>query len=796
MKNQLFTTNLFFVLIIILVLNLSTQTNLANALTLSRSSNSGDLQTIYPGDTFTIKFSVGLTGSRDIYNTATPRRQVSEDTTKLIDSSGYELESLVVGSTTRYYRKASNDQIVDNSGYVIHKDANDKIVNITDNANNIIRTYTIKTGDRDRDADGNQIKAPPNTPLTDSLQHHYNDEAIGIVASDTNIPSLKRNNIEITRVTDVSQRLSSPPTTTGTDYSLADKTQNRDLPSHKTLSSLITLTGRVSNTPGVYTVTITDITHSEDFPSAPSQDSLTFTIYVVKRTGTVAGATTTFDSTPDDGVEYGYNDQDIQLNNADTDDTGVSYFDFSENNAPIYYSVEGNGHLYVKAAADRMTTPTSPLLTSSAAPVYLKMNSSTNKVTAHVAGNPGKTAIFIFSGPTLNKVPRLEITAGDNQIGVTGGRLEDYLEVKVTDGNGRAVTEVAVKFDDGDTITDSHFIAVPGTTVYAQNPTVSPFSTSTLTTPLPAQEIYIQTDNSGLAKVYYQLGATASTTLGDIKINASLAGHTHPYISKEFSATGTTDSRTASLVILSGDSQSGTKGNNLANSLVVIARSTAGHRIPNVVIQFRSITGTFRPNIGTQQPEIDDDATDGLEPGKLPAGTPARNNPISGQQIYVITGANGEASVEYNVGQTVVARDVIAEVRFESAQTAYDFAVDRVTFNINGTTTTAPTRPTTPAIPDITVSPSSISGAPNSTRAITVTAGTATIRVQGDSGFTAAGGTISGSGSAWSIGLPDTAGSTYILTASASGYNDATIPVSVTARRQPPQRRQPPARSR
>ena len=62
-------------------------------------------------------------------------------------------------------------------------------------------------------------------------------------------------------------------------------------------------------------------------------------------------------------------------------------------------------------------------------------------------------------------------------------------------------------------------------------------------------------------------------------------------------------------------------------------------------------------------------------------------NPARGQQIYVKTGPNGEAGVTYNVGQLTEAREIVAEVRHEAGDTQYDFAIDRVTFNVNGRAT-------------------------------------------------------------------------------------------------------------
>ena len=78
----------------------------------------------------------------------------------------------------------------------------------------------------------------------------------------------------------------------------------------------------------------------------------------------------------------------------------------------------------------------------------------------------------------------------------------------------------------------------------------------------------------------------------------------------------------------------------------------------------------------------------------------------------------------------------------------------------------------------ISVSPSSLSGAPGDERTITVTPSTAS--VVGTFGFRSAGGSITGAGSTRIITLPNTPGQSYILTASASGYNNRNITVQVT----------------
>ena len=100
-------------------------------------------------------------------------------------------------------------------------------------------------------------------------------------------------------------------------------------------------------------------------------------------------------------------------------------------------------------------------------------------------------------------------------------------------------------------------------------------------------------------------------------------------------------------------------------------------------------------------------------------------NPRSGQQIYVETGPNGEAGVTYNVGQLVQARDVIAEIREEAQEgTQYDFAIDRVVFDVNGRGgTSQPSQPSQPAAVTntITLTLSSTTGEPGDEIDVTVT---------------------------------------------------------------------------
>ena len=791
MKNQLFTRNFFLGILIPLVLVFSLLGTPADALKFSRSSpsSSGDLQTVFANRDFKISFSVSSgSNTTPIKNSSGKLVDASNadpDQARRIDSSGYLVTDDIGGRTYRNITTNPTGTLVidprptystNPDGSTADPDAAgtpDSSAYYVDTSRNVVdadgKAVYVQTGGGTR-ADNSdpqnpvaanpwrytRAKADPTPKIVDSLRYHYNQEALNITIP-TNLTLKKINTYT------VNLDASNSPHT----MDEAKNSVNEDK-----ISSSISLTYTASAV-GTYDIIISDETPPTDRPGAEAPD-LVFRVFVVKDIGAVQNVATNFEGR--DGVDYGYDTQDWQLNDNDTD-TNI-YFDFDTEDAPVTYSVEGSGRVYIKLG-DRVTSLTKTLHTSSDAPVYLDMSGGTNKVTAYVAGNAGKTAIFIFSGATQDKRPRIEITQGQNQVGATSGRLEKYLEVKVTDGRRSAVPGVAVQF--ATTATGAMFIPVPGTEVYGNstallNTLVTPLGpmntatyTATATTPpKKGTPVFIQTDRSGLAKVYYELGTDTTQTTQTIE--ATLVGDPLTTIDrptkKDFTARlGTAGStRVANLEIVSGNPQSATKGKLLTNPLVVIARSTADYRIPNVVIQFRANTGTLSLHGLTEQP------TFGTGPGQVPTGTP---NPTSGQQIYVKTGSDGQASVNYNVGQLTVARDVIAEVRHEQQTgTQYDFAISQVTFNINGNTTTttppATTQPTQPTTPSLTIS----TAGEGATRKVTVTAsdGVAVGVTLGGTALTTSQVVIAGTET--TITLPTTPG-TYTLTAAASGYTSA-----------------------
>ena len=292
MKN-LMTRKLLFGMLMVLVLAFSVQ-GIADALTFrDHTSSDGDLRTLLPNDPFTIKFSVNPTTSKDIFDSSTPKRQTSEDRTTLIDRSGYTVRAVTVNGTIKYFR-ISGSQVVDNSEYVIHEGGDKTVTAGT-------TEYQIETGDRDRDdTDGDLIKAAPDEPLSDSLQHHYNDEAIRIYVTTTTgarLGSLERSGTPISYFSASAARPSALPLPDDTDsVSLIEETKNRQLDSDLTLSSSITLNGKVTAA-GVYTITIEDMTHTADFPDndVPSERAThTFTLYVVPGTSSCSSYTHRF----------------------------------------------------------------------------------------------------------------------------------------------------------------------------------------------------------------------------------------------------------------------------------------------------------------------------------------------------------------------------------------------------------------------------------------------------------------------------------------------------------------------
>ena len=779
-----------FGMLIMLILVFSVQ-GIADALTF-KESRTGDLQTLLPNDTFTIKFSVNLTSPKDIFDTnMTPKRQEDEAGDD-IDSSGYEVT--LVDNT--YYRNIPDPAPIgeERDGFRDPEDtetgrqsATAAYVDTSGNAvdNEGRKIYENATG-------STRLKVAPASPKSDSLQHHYNDEAILVSVSGGTITSLKRNNTDIPWVTSGTAARRTAVDAAQVDdtdtptYSLIEETKNRQLDNDRTLtSSQITLTGQVSAV-GTYTIKIFDVTHEADFPAndfPATQAILTFTIYVVP----AAERATDLTRTAANAEQFSNDLADLQINNL----FGFTAVLGSETtNLPIIYEVQGSGSVYVEVtyddgSPDSKSSSMKRLETSNAAPVYLDMGGGSSKVTAWLRGqNPNSDSKSIAC---IYDYAQLEIIHGNNQVGATGGRLEEHLGVEITDAKDRPVPGLRVTFDAAQD--DASFIPFPGTTVYASDSrtldtaindtdstTVATSSSPDPTSTSNDDPIYVQTDSRGEAKVYYQLGANADN-VQDVNVTAAGASDT-------FVLTADDDARRASLQIVSMEQPSGA-GKEGVYYLTVIARSVGGHRIPNVIIEFEALSGSIRPRPGTGQPLADGTGN----PGTLPTGTTVAE---SGNEIFVVTGSDGEAEVEYNVGPTDATKIVTAEVHDEQGSLQYDFILDRVTFDVRNATSSRPDTSDDDdddddfVPPTLTVSETSITGRPGSTHDITITA-SRTAQVGGNffDQFVSAGGSASPSSGintfTSTLTLPSTEGTYDLVVSMGSERRTVRVTVSGTA---------------
>ena len=462
------------------------------------------------------------------------------------------------------------------------------------------------------------------TWLSESAAYYYNDEAVTISSDIT----LTRNGMTIP--------------VDGSTNALLD----RHADSHRRLASSITLKGS-HGTAGAHVITIRDSTLPADFPTDAQpgipRNSVTFTIYVVLD----RAATPT---TPTLAVVSGTNYQ------ADGNDFTDQIIDPADTSAPTNYRieyeiVEGPGRLYVQIDGTpiRKTSAVRTLSTSNAAAVRLDMNGGTNKVKATAAGAAPTTGIFIFG------YPNVAIVSGNNQEGGFGGRLDDPLIVKVTDGKGRAISGLAATFDIG-TGTGGMFIPVPGTTVYIDSAGVllSTITTAdpetqvaTSTRPAPAADIIVQTDSRGEARTYFQLGTTTAETSQTVTVTAGGAGLIVP---PNFRFTGESGTRRPTLSIFSGNNQTTDENGDIEDPLVVVVRM-GGNLKPSERVEFRTVKGTLSGRNDDNSASLDAKRVYGWTDGSGQAEVEYFQDPGSGRDTVTatISGDNYEREVTFGI---------------------------------------------------------------------------------------------------------------------------------------------------
>ena len=718
--NNLTTRKIVLGMLMALVLTFSVQ-GIADALTFTQprpgTKKAGDLQTVLPRAEFTISFALTPTGDTIITNASGKR--VAENGATRIDGFGYAVAD--VGATE--YRLSSAAQSI--SGYRA------KIAGETGDNPSAQGRY-VDTSRNVVDVDGRAVyttdtlspraQADPDDPIAVDLRAHYNQEAITITTSSGTIEWIGNNRVAANSVT------------LNEDEKWSDGTTE--------LTNSIRMRLQAPTVPGRYTITAVDATPAGDLPNTHVTSTFEPFIFYVWQTEALSRVET-FTNTPSTPQII-----------SDEEPKPITVT-LSKGWARVEFQVyEGSGTLFEDKDGRNGpdNSPRRQLIafsnnngTEFQATVYLRANRGTSKVRAWVYGNsPGTTnksmdVTYIYKWVTISS------ESDDNQFGARGGRLDDPLVVRVQDGGNRPLSGEIVKFSV--TPSNAKFIPVPGTIVYVSSTNINVFvgesgdsgkpdstdtreATSTSPrSPDPGGPIFLQTDSRGEVSVYLQLspdGTANNDVLHTIMASTPEAGNI-----ATLRATSVVDTRRASLVKVSGDNQRSDADTGVVeDSLIVRARSTAGYRIPNVIVKFEALSGTFRPSPGTSQPETS--STIPLPRGMLPTGT---NISTSGNEIFVKTNADGEAGVDYNVGQIPGAKVVTAEVFDELGTTLeYVFVIYNVTFNINGRAAppaddVADDTPAPAVAPSV---PSTVTGPAGGTARLTVTAPvTATVTAGG-----------------------------------------------------------------
>ena len=369
MKN-LMTRKLLFGMLMVLVLAFSVQ-GIADALTFrDKTSSSGDLATELPSpNDFDITFSISPGSDTTPILRDTDGKLIKDSTADAevganaqIDGSGYtvfdvsngkeyrlstaanDLTSTFVGPRPRY--SDTSPQAEPTRG-ILYVDGSKNVVDDDGEA------VYIRSGAGTGDTDGEEndpytyvrAKAEPNPKVLDANRYHYNEEQVTIAVTGANI--IKVGSSFIAPMT--GHVLMETSTDSRTKLTSGNIT--------------LTLTAAVAAT---VEIDITDSTPGTDRPGAEAPQ-IDFTVYVVSPQSDVNNGATAFSTdNGNDGVEYAYDGESRQIND---------YFDFTPlDNAPVHYSVEGSGRVYVWLSNSRRTSPTNSLFTSSNAPVFLDTN--------------------------------------------------------------------------------------------------------------------------------------------------------------------------------------------------------------------------------------------------------------------------------------------------------------------------------------------------------------------------------------------------------------------------------------
>ena len=475
--NNLTTRKIVLGLLMTLVLVFSVQ-GIADALALAKPTSNGDLSTIaVDSDTFTIMVTVDLEAREEKYVDVT---EGTGDDIAYADGTNQRAAPNRIGSSSAVTEDISYGK-GDTHYYV---------------------TTSIAQVDRvnaDGDKTGTKIAETTSTRtwVTESDAYYHNDESVTIeIPSGITLTTQGGGTDDVT----FKELLAS-------DDPLKLEPQNDGIVT-------IEIEGYASTT-GKKTITIKDATPSADRDGDDAAKSLTYTIYVTR----IRGHSKSSYDIPSTAS--------INLNRGGvTNGVGVGYFgrgpvliyNGDNNHYPVEYTVTGVGAtIYVQETPDR-TTPKNdtPVSTSSAAKVYLNIDSVTAIVTAEVDGaaeSSSTTAVYIYGYP---KLAITELTKLDSE-GPAGTEIMG-ITATVTDGavDETPVGDVPVKFEIVNQSTGALLTKTTGTVVDRSNNVQEDLRESGAT-------LHIRTEDSGgTAVVKYEIG----TAGGEQIIRVSAVGDT------------------------------------------------------------------------------------------------------------------------------------------------------------------------------------------------------------------------------------------------------------------------------
>ena len=383
-----------------------------------------------------------------------------------------------------------------------------------------------------------------------------------------------------------------------------------------------------TTTYGKVTITASDVTPSEDYPSGVRKaPNFVLTVYAVQLDSAVGPTRTIRLHGVTNGVAIGYNDQSNQpIYNGD----GSHY--------PVTYTVSGNGVLYIQEGNRPAVRQTAPLDTSTAAKVLLAMGGSTNTITATLRGSfEPSQGIYIFGNPQLN------ITVDSNgQSGDPNAALATALEVKLTDSVSAGVVGIPIKFDVTDKSASGGILSEDpdgvGTIVDASNEEIS--------TPRPGSTLYVRTGTDGVANIDFQLG----TIPGEQTVTAGTLGIAR--LTKTFKATARGTDATRQLFAEDIDRHGST------NFYTLVARVENGG-----------------------QPAAGEEVTFTTTKGLLTGRSSDNQNALTAKTVYEQTNNAGKARVTYNAGDSSGNLEVVASI---SVGETIITQLSEVTFNVRG----------------------------------------------------------------------------------------------------------------